>query len=109
MRIVIVGAGAVGSYLAERLAYEGQDVVVIENDPVRAQQLQESVDCLEVARAERAWVAGKFFGQFQPLEAYRSVKGEVEFVVIEHMENSEVMATLSQQLQAFENSVAITE
>ncbi|MEX2422692.1 MAG: 2-dehydropantoate 2-reductase N-terminal domain-containing protein, partial [Acidimicrobiia bacterium] len=30
MRIVIVGAGAVGSYLAERLSIEGQDVVVIE-------------------------------------------------------------------------------
>ena len=29
MRIVIVGAGAVGSYLAEKLSYEGQDVVVI--------------------------------------------------------------------------------
>jgi trk system potassium uptake protein TrkA len=48
MRIVIVGAGAVGSYLAERLAYEGQDVVVIENDAARAQQLQDSVDCLVI-------------------------------------------------------------
>ncbi|MEE9206015.1 MAG: Trk system potassium transporter TrkA [Acidimicrobiia bacterium] len=48
MRIVIVGAGAVGSYLAERLAFEGQDVVVIEADPQRAQELQESVDCLVI-------------------------------------------------------------
>ncbi|MEE8375503.1 MAG: NAD-binding protein, partial [Acidimicrobiia bacterium] len=32
MRIIIVGAGAVGSYLAERLSAEGQDVVVIEYD-----------------------------------------------------------------------------
>lgn len=48
MRIVIVGAGAVGSYLAERLAYEGQDVVVIESDARRAQELQESVDCLVI-------------------------------------------------------------
>jgi len=48
MRIVIVGAGAVGSYLAERLAFEGQDVVVIEADPVRASDLQSSVDCLVI-------------------------------------------------------------
>ena len=48
MRIVIVGAGAVGSHLAERLAYEGQDVVVVENDAHRAQQLQQSVDCLVI-------------------------------------------------------------
>ena len=35
MRIVIVGAGAVGNHLAERLSIEGQDVVVVtERRPV---------------------------------------------------------------------------
>jgi trk system potassium uptake protein TrkA len=48
MRIVIVGAGTVGSYLAERLAVEGQDVVVIESDPKCAEQLQNRVDCLVI-------------------------------------------------------------
>ncbi|HSM01597.1 MAG TPA: Trk system potassium transporter TrkA [Acidimicrobiia bacterium] len=48
MRIVIVGAGAVGSHLAERLAFEGQDVVVIESDPAQAEELQNSVDCLVI-------------------------------------------------------------
>ena len=48
MRIVIVGAGAVGSYLAERLAIEGQDVVVVESNPVRAAEVQSEVDCLVV-------------------------------------------------------------
>lgn len=48
MRIVIIGAGAVGAYLAERLSYEGQDVVVIESDPERAEELQASVDCLVI-------------------------------------------------------------
>lgn len=48
MRIVIVGAGGVGSYLAERLSMEGQDVVVIESDPVRAGDLQATVDCLVI-------------------------------------------------------------
>ncbi len=46
MRIIIVGAGAVGSYLAERLSAEGQDVVVIEDDEHRAAQLQETIDAL---------------------------------------------------------------
>lgn len=46
MRIVIVGAGAVGSYLAARLSGEGQDVVVIDSDPERAAELQGSVDAL---------------------------------------------------------------
>ncbi len=41
-----MGAGAVGSYLAERLSSEGQDVVVIEDDEKRAAQLQESIDAL---------------------------------------------------------------
>lgn len=48
MRIVIIGAGAVGSYLAEKLSYEGQDVVVIESDPVRAAVAQSEIDCLVI-------------------------------------------------------------
>lgn len=48
MRIIIVGAGAVGSYLASRLSTEGQDVVVIEADPKRAAELQDSLDALVI-------------------------------------------------------------
>lgn len=48
MRIVIVGAGAVGSYLAEKLSYEGQDVTVIESDPERAAAAQAEIDCLVI-------------------------------------------------------------
>lgn len=46
MRIIIVGAGAVGSYLAERLSSGGQDVVVIEDNENQAAELQESIDAL---------------------------------------------------------------
>lgn len=46
MHIVIIGAGAVGSYLAERLSQEGQDVVVVESDPIRAAELQREIDAL---------------------------------------------------------------
>jgi trk system potassium uptake protein TrkA len=48
MRIVIVGAGAVGSHLAERLSVEGQDVVVIDNDPRMVEQIQSSLDILAI-------------------------------------------------------------
>jgi len=46
MRIVIVGAGAVGSSLAERLSGEGQDVVIIEADREKAAEVQETHDAL---------------------------------------------------------------
>lgn len=48
MRIIVVGSGAVGSYLADRLSSEGQDVSVIETDEQRAAELQESIDALVV-------------------------------------------------------------
>jgi trk system potassium uptake protein TrkA len=48
MKIVIVGAGAVGSYLAERFSLEGQDVVVIESSAERAAQMQSELDCLVI-------------------------------------------------------------
>lgn len=46
MRIIIVGAGAVGSYLAERLSQDGQDVTVIEDNAEIASDLQDSIDAL---------------------------------------------------------------
>lgn len=48
MRIMIIGAGAVGYHLARRLSEEHQDVVVIESDPQRAQMLEEQLDVLTV-------------------------------------------------------------
>jgi trk system potassium uptake protein TrkA len=46
MRIIIIGAGAVGSYLAERLSTDGQDVVVIDDNEARVAELQERIDAL---------------------------------------------------------------
>ena len=42
MRIVVVDAGAVGGYIAERLSLEGQDVVVIDIDPRRAAEIRDA-------------------------------------------------------------------
>lgn len=48
MKIAIVGAGAVGSYLAELLSSEGKDVLVIETDEERAAELQDRIDALVI-------------------------------------------------------------
>jgi trk system potassium uptake protein TrkA len=48
MRIVVIGAGAVGSHLAERLSFEHQDVVVVESNPATATDVQEQIDCLVI-------------------------------------------------------------
>jgi trk system potassium uptake protein TrkA len=45
MRVVIVGAGALGARAAQLLARRGYDVVVIEIDPEVARRLSESLDC----------------------------------------------------------------
>ncbi len=48
MRILIIGAGAVGFHLARRLSEEHQDVVVIESDPDRARMISEQIDVMTV-------------------------------------------------------------
>ena len=48
MRVVIVGAGHDGAYLAERLVAEGQDVVVIEVDEAKAAAIQDRLDVLVI-------------------------------------------------------------
>jgi len=44
MNIVIIGAGQVGSSLADSLATEDNDVVIIDNDPERLRYLREKLD-----------------------------------------------------------------
>jgi trk/ktr system potassium uptake protein len=48
MRVLIVGAGEVGSHLAERLSQENQDVVVIESDPDRAERISDHLDVMTI-------------------------------------------------------------
>jgi trk system potassium uptake protein TrkA len=48
MRVVIIGAGHDGAYLAERLAAEGQDVVIIEVEEAKAAMIQDRLDALVI-------------------------------------------------------------
>jgi trk system potassium uptake protein TrkA len=48
MRILIVGAGEVGFHLAQQLAGENHDVVVIEQDADRARRIEDSMDALVI-------------------------------------------------------------
>ncbi len=49
MHIIVVGAGEVGSYVADRLSREGHDVAVIDVDEARLQQVAQDLDVLTVA------------------------------------------------------------
>ncbi len=44
MKIIIVGAGEVGFHCAQKLSEEGQDVVLIDKDPVKIKQLTDNLD-----------------------------------------------------------------
>ncbi|HYZ99449.1 MAG TPA: NAD-binding protein [Acidimicrobiales bacterium] len=44
MRIIVVGAGEVGSYVAEKLSREGHDVALIDQDPARAKEFAGRLD-----------------------------------------------------------------
>jgi trk system potassium uptake protein TrkA len=48
VRIVVVGAGEVGSYVADRLSREGHDIVVIDLDRERLAELNSELDVLTV-------------------------------------------------------------
>lgn len=53
MKIIILGAGQVGSTLAENLVSENNDLVLIDNDPSRLDKLKDKHD-LQVIRGEFA-------------------------------------------------------
>lgn len=45
MRVIIVGASALGHDLSKKLIAKGDEVVLIERDPVRAKEMAETLDC----------------------------------------------------------------
>ncbi|AEM39794.1 TrkA-N domain protein [Pyrolobus fumarii 1A] len=44
MRILVIGAGQVGSHLARILALHDNDVIVVDKDPAKCQNLRESIE-----------------------------------------------------------------
>jgi trk system potassium uptake protein len=48
MRIVIIGAGAVGFHLARRLTDEGHDVVIIDTNPDKVRRAGDSLDVIAI-------------------------------------------------------------
>lgn len=48
MRVLVVGAGEVGFHLARRLSEEDHDVVVVESDPDRAEEVSAHMDVMVV-------------------------------------------------------------
>ena len=48
MKIIIVGCGKIGTTLAEQLSSEHQDLVVIDTNPQKIQQLSESIDVMGI-------------------------------------------------------------
>ena len=48
MKIIIVGCGKIGSTIAEQLSYEQHDLVVIDTNPRKIQQLSESIDVMGI-------------------------------------------------------------
>lgn len=48
-RYVVMGAGEVGYYLAQTLSRQGHEVVVIESDPQRAEEVEDELDATVIA------------------------------------------------------------
>jgi trk system potassium uptake protein len=48
MRIVIIGAGAVGFYLASRLSDEAQEVILVDSNPDKVQHAADNLDVLAI-------------------------------------------------------------
>lgn len=48
MRVIVVGAGEVGTHLTQSLSEAGHDVVLIERDPERAQRAEDSLNALVI-------------------------------------------------------------
>ena len=48
MRIIVVGAGEVGTYIADRLSRQEHDIALIELDPERYRQVEAELDVLAI-------------------------------------------------------------
>ncbi len=84
-------------------------VVDVTSGAAAANGIEEMIDSAEVAGAEGGGVAGEFSGIFESLEAERTGIAEFEFFVVEDLQDEDVMAALSERLQAAKEIVAAAE
>ena len=47
-KIIIIGAGEVGSFLAGKLSSEQHDVTVVEQNPIKVEELNATLDALVI-------------------------------------------------------------
>ena len=89
MRIIIAGAGEVGSHLARMLSYEYHDIIVIDPDSEKLAQLASNIDVLTVEGSAASFAALK--------EA--NVNKADLFVAVTHFEEANIIsATLAKRL-----------
>ncbi|HPI70491.1 MAG TPA: NAD-binding protein, partial [Tenuifilaceae bacterium] len=91
MRIIIAGAGEVGSHLARMLSYEYHGIIVIDPDSEKLVQLASNIDVLTVEGSAASFAALK--------EA--NVNKADLFVAVTHFEEANIIsATLAKRLGA---------
>jgi trk system potassium uptake protein TrkA len=96
MKIVVVGAGAVGFHLAERLSEEGQDVVVVEHDPQRAEKIGDQLDVLAIAGN----------GASVPVLEEAGTKDAALFLAVTNRDEVNIIACLAASMMGAANTVA---
>lgn len=96
MKIVIVGAGAVGYHLAERLSQENQDVVVIEHDSRKAEQIGDQLDVLAIAGN----------GASGPVLEQAGTSGADLFLAVTNRDEVNLIACLAADMMGAQNTVA---
>jgi trk system potassium uptake protein len=96
--VVVIGAGEVGSYVAERLSREGHDVAVVEADPRRLHELENRLDVLTVHGS----------GSYpQVLEAAGVGKADVVVAVSSDDEVNLIASWIAKQAGAFQTVVRL--
>lgn len=84
MKIVIVGAGEVGTHLAKMLSKENHDIVLLDDDPEKLQKIANQVDLLTVAGSANS---------FKDLREAGSTKADL-FIAVTPYEERNIFACI---------------
>lgn len=84
MKIVIVGAGEVGTHLARMLSKENHDIILLDEDPEKLQRISSQIDLLAITG---------FANSFKDLEDAGVAKADL-FIAVTPFEDRNVVACL---------------